>query len=167
MSELIDLVDATGKVARRGVERNDADRYEGLYMQIVVAVITNSLGEPLVHERSGTKTVSPNHVDHVCGGILSGETPEVAVMRESLEEVTVLPSNLRRVGEELNSYNRWRVLIAATCDDLPDTGRLNTDEVVWAGYKPVAALRAQQSTGEALFVDGFFEDLEMATAPPA
>lgn len=56
-------------------------------MQIVIAVIFNSLGQVLVHRRAQTKRVNGGDIDHVCGGMRSGETPTDAARREAEGEV--------------------------------------------------------------------------------
>ena len=38
-SEYIDLVNSHGDIVKRNVERDDAAHYDGLHMQIIIAVI--------------------------------------------------------------------------------------------------------------------------------
>lgn len=163
MSELIDLVNGEGEIIRPRVTRDDAEQYEGLHMQIVIAVITNGLGHVLVHQRAKTKRVNPGDIDHVCGGILSGETPEDAVRRESREETGIDPTDLKVMRQGVNPYNRYCYLLGGRSDDLPGTN-LDPQEVAWAAFMPVENLRAKNETGELTFVDGFFEDIEHALA---
>lgn len=158
MSELVDLVNSDGRVMERAVYRDDVDKYDGLYMQIVIAVIRNRLGDILVHERAGVKDVNPGHIDHVCGGILSGETPKSAATREALEEVGVAPNNLELVREGLNSYGRYCYLLRGESDELPPEV-LDAKEVAWAGYISIEELNAKNENGDFTFVDGFFEDI--------
>jgi len=161
MSELIDLVNRDGTVVKHSVVRDDAERYDGQYMQIVIAVITNGLGQVLVHERAKTKKVNPGDIDHVCGGILSGETPEDAVIREAKEEVGVIPKSLRIIRRGVNSYGRYCYLLHGVADELSPK-ELDASEVSWAGYVSVDDLRAKNDSGELTFVGGFFEDLDTA-----
>lgn len=55
MRELVDLVDSSGEIKLRNVPREEADSHKDLHMQLVVAVIFNSMGEALVHKRSMEK----------------------------------------------------------------------------------------------------------------
>ena len=162
MREIIDLVNRDGEIVKRAVERDDAYKYDGLHMQIVIAVIRNRLGEILVHQRAKTKKVNGGDVDHVCGGILSGESPEEAVLREAREEVGAQPKNLELVRKGINPYGRYCFLISGLSDDLP-SDELDPGEVEWANYMSLEELRDKQLNGELTFVHGFFEDIE-ATA---
>ena len=161
MSELIDLVNRDGEIVRRSVERDDADDQAGLHMQIVIAVIHNSLGEILVHQRAKTKSVNGGDIDHVCGGILSGESPKDAAVREALEEVGIKPKNLELVRQGINPYGRYCFLMSGESDDLPST-ELDPLEVDWAAYIPLDVLNAKKESGELTFVNGFFDDIEAA-----
>jgi 8-oxo-dGTP pyrophosphatase MutT (NUDIX family) len=161
MSELIDLVNIDGEIQRRAVSRDDADSYIGLYMQIVIAVVTNGLGHVLVHERSMTKSVNPGHIDHVCGGILAGEDPLTAAKREAKEEVGIEPENLKVVRRGVNIYGRYCYLLSGISEIEPPE-MLDSSEVSWAKYMSVEDLRVKGKSGEFKFVDGFFEDIEIA-----
>jgi len=159
MSELIDFVDADGQVVRTGVQRDDAEAYQDAYMQIIVGVITNSLGEILVHERANTKSVSKNSVDLVCGGIQSGETPEQAFAREAEEEVRVRPDKVRRVAQGINEYGRYRYLLYGESNQEP--AEPDFTEVNWIGWRSPKELKDASVNGSLKFVEGFFEDLEL------
>ncbi len=162
MAELIDLVNTNGEIVERGVSRNDAERREGLYMQIVIAVIFNGLGQILVHERAATKQVNPGDVDHVCGGLLVGETPNLAAAREAKEELGVTVNGLRIIQQGVNPYNRYCYLLVGRTDDSPGDAELDPSEVAWAAcYKPDELVEASES-GRFTFVDGFFEDMQLA-----
>jgi len=163
MSELIDLVNSNGEIAQRAIERDDADKYNDLYMQIVIAVVKNGRGEVLVHQRAKTKRVNPGDIDHVCGGILSGETPEDAAIREAKEEVGIKPDKLEIVRQGINTYGRYCYLLSGFSEAQPGS-ELNPLEVEWAAYYPVETLQAKNESGEFTFVDGFFEDIELVAA---
>ncbi|MBI2484456.1 NUDIX domain-containing protein [Candidatus Uhrbacteria bacterium] len=76
----------------------------------MIGVIFDKEGRVLVHKRAQTKEVNPGDIDHVCGGVKSGEKPEEAIIRESDEETTIKPHNLRVVFQGVNAYNRYRYL---------------------------------------------------------
>jgi len=155
MSELIDLVDANGAVVATGVSRDDSAEYEGAHMQIVIAIIRNNQGKILVHKRSMHKRVNPGDIDHVCGGIYSGETPEDAVDREAREEGGVTIANAKIIQAGVNEYNRYRYLILAESDDEPEPTLLDSTEVEWAAFYSLEELEHKRDSGEFTFVDGF------------
>jgi 8-oxo-dGTP pyrophosphatase MutT (NUDIX family) len=155
--ESVDLVDDNGRIQMRGVPKDQAGRYGDLYMQIVIAVITDSNGKFLVHQRALTKKVDPGAIDHVCGGIQSDETPEAAAIRESIEETGVEPKNLQIIEQGLNSYGRYRYLVVGTGTTEPHVD--NTRETIWTRYMSLDELRAKQASKEFTFVGEFFEDI--------
>ncbi len=160
-SERIDLVNSSGEIVRRDVERDDAAHYDGLHMQIIIAIIRNAKGEFLVHERAHTKKVNPGDIDHVCGGMHAGETPEEATTREALEEGGVHLSEATVIWAGINEYNRWRYLVVAFTDDSPDISLTDPSEVASAGFYSYDDLRAKQQSGQFTFVNGFFEDIDL------
>lgn len=162
MSELIDLVDANGNTVATGISRDDSAEYEGAHMQIVIAIIRNAAGDILVHKRSMQKQVNPGDIDHVCGGIYSGETPESAVEREAREEGGVSIANAKIIQAGVNEYNRYRYLITAEANDVPDPTFLDPTEVEWAAFYSLEELEHKRDSGEFTFVDGFFEDINRA-----
>ena len=117
--ELVDLVDASGKIQKKGVARDEIERYPDLHLQIAIAVAFNSEGKVLVQRRALTKNTCPGDLDHTCGALKSGETPEAAIHREALEETGLTFYDLKMVDQNLNSYNRYRYLLVARADGEP------------------------------------------------
>lgn len=163
-SEHIDLVDSSGKVVRANIPRDDAAHYDGLHMQVVIAVVRNKNGEFLVHQRALSKKVNPGDMDHVCGAMIAGENPETAAAREALEEGGVHITNAKIVHAGVNEYGRWRYLLAAVTDDEPDASLIDPTEVAHVGFYSLEALHQKQASGEFTFVDGFFDDIALAKA---
>lgn len=159
MSELVDLVDGNGEIRQRSVARHEASEYKELHMQIAIVVAVDSLQRILVQRRGASKKIDPEKYDHICGGLMSGETPEQAAAREGLEETGVVLKNIRRVHSGVNEYNRWRHLLVAEAEGAPSISR--PEEVMWADYVEVDTLHQKHAAGEG-FVDGFFEDIELA-----
>ena len=156
--ECIDLVNADGIVVQRGVLRDDYIREEGLYMRIVIAVITNSAGLVLAHKRAAVKS-HPGLMDHVCGGVRANEDPLLdAVPRETREEVGITIHEVEEVRSGLNEYGRFCILVRGKSDEMPNN--LNPLEVESADYHPLHELYAKRDSGEMEFVNGFFEDVE-------
>ncbi len=127
--ELVDLVDASGIIKKHSIPRSETDSYPDLHLQIVIAVVLDKEGRMLVHKRAQTKRVNPGDIDHVCGGVMSGETPEEAAEREAVEETGVKPLNLKIVAQGVNKYNRYRYLLLGESNDQP--GEVNPAEVEW------------------------------------
>lgn len=162
--ERVDLVDADGVVQAWRVlrVRYDAnrERYPGLHMQIAVVVVFNNGGHVLAHERSHTKDVYPNHIDHVCGAVKSGETGEDAAHRETGEEGGVQLDTLTLVSSGVNQYGRYRWLFAATTQDAPELRE--PEDVEWLDFMPVSDLEAARDDGSHKFVADYFEELHAA-----
>jgi hypothetical protein len=160
MSELVDLVNDSGEVLYRTVPRERIGEYPDARMQIIIAIIVNSQREVLVHERAKTKSYG-GKIDLVCGAIQSHQTPITAAMAESGEEVGPVPDDFEVIKEGKNEYGKYRFLLLGHSDKPPKED-LDPDEVAWAGYVAIEALRAKAASGEWQFVDGFFEDLDYA-----
>ncbi len=159
MSEFVDLVNKRGEIQLRNIPRHEVPNYTELHMQIAIVVAIDSLQRVLVHRRGVNKKVDPEKYDHICGGLMSGETPEQAALREGFEETGVTLNNIRRVHSGVNEYDRWRHLLLADAEGEPSIS--NPEEVDWVGYCEIDELRQKHADGEG-FVDGFFEDIELA-----
>ncbi len=159
--ERVDLVDSSGAIQKNGVLRSDVGLYPDLHLQIVIGVIFDKEGRILVHRRAQTKEVNPGDIDHVCGGVKSGEKPEEALVREADEETATKPQNLRIILQGVNTYSRYRYLFVGEFDGEPEQG--DPTEVEWVRFIDPDELREKLNTGEFTFVDEFFEDTEMAT----
>src|SRR5687768_6388214 len=132
MPEFVDLVDKDGEIRLRGVPRHEVPNHDDLHMQIAIVVAVDSLQRILVHRRGSTKKVDREKYDHICGGLMSGETPEQAALREGFEETGITLKNIRKVHSGINEYNRWRHLLIADAEGEPSI--INPEEVDWVGY---------------------------------
>jgi mutator protein MutT len=158
--ELVDLVDAFGKIQKQCIPRPKINLYPDLHLQIVIGIVLNKNGSILVHKRSQLKKVNPGDIDHVCGGIVSGETPEQAFSRESMEETGIQPFNIKAVARGINKYNRYRYLLIGESEDEPKG--FDSSEADWARFIRLDELKAKKDSGEYTFVDEFFEDTQLA-----
>jgi 8-oxo-dGTP pyrophosphatase MutT (NUDIX family) len=159
-NEIVDLVDVSGQIMKKGIPRPEAEQHPGLYLQIVIAVIFDDAGKVLVQKRALTKRTCPGDLDHVCGAVESGETPEMATTRESLEETGLNVHDLKIVEQKLNSYGRFRYLLAGIANGEPNS--YDTVEVEWVKFISPEELKAKNQSGELTFVGEFFEDMELA-----
>lgn len=160
MSELIDLVDRTGSVIATGVERDDALEYPKGFMQIVVVVTFNGVGQILAHQRASTKSVDPNYIDHICGGVQSGQTPEQAAAQEGNEEAGITYSRLVRAHQGINAYGRYRYIFGAISNDQPQTKE--PDQVQWVRWADLSDLETWRDQQKYPFVQEYFEEIQLA-----
>lgn len=159
--EVIDLVNSKGELVLRRVQRDDDAEYDGLHMQTVIVVIVNNRGEVLVQKRGDGKRIDRGCIDHVCGAVLSGESPEDAAAREVSEEIGIEIAGLTGIDEGLSPYGRYRFLYRARSNQIPPVG-YNLREVEWAAFHEPAYLRARRASGTWTFAKGFFENLAIA-----
>lgn len=160
MIELVDLVDSEGIVIKTGVERGESMNLGGLHVQVAIVIIMNSAGNILVHRRSRNKKVNPGYIDHACGAIQSGESPEEAGVREAKEEIGVTPKFLKLIKQGINEYNTYSYIFVGYSDETPKI--VTPEEVDWVGILSPTELKELNSSDKEKFVDGFFEDLELA-----
>ncbi|OGM26847.1 hypothetical protein A2627_05525 [Candidatus Woesebacteria bacterium RIFCSPHIGHO2_01_FULL_39_28] len=158
--ELVDLVDASGQIKKKAIPRSEAEQHPNLHLQIVIAAIFDYAGQLLVQRRALTKSTCPGDIDLVCGAVVSGETPEKAAIRESLEETGIEPKNLKVVQSGVNSYSRFRYLLIGEADG--ESNSYDPVEVEWVKFMSPDELRAKNQSGELTFVGEFFEDMELA-----
>jgi len=158
--ELVDLVDASGKIQKTEVPRNETEKYLDLHLQIAIAVAFNSEGKVLVQKRALTKSTCPGDLDHTCGALKSGETPMVAINREALEETGLVLSDLKVIDQRLNSYGRYRYLLVAKASGEPNG--YDPEEVEWVRFILPEDLKNGKQSGELSFVGEFFEDMDLA-----
>lgn len=155
--ERVSLVDANGVIQKLSVLRSEIDQYPGLHLQIVIGVFLNTHGEVLVHKRAQCKKVNPGDIDHVCGAVMSCETTEQAILRETEEETGIIPKSLKLVTKGLNTHGRYRYLYSGTADGRPVVDETEAD---WVKFIHPNLLKQGFDNGEMSLVDEFFEDME-------
>lgn len=164
MTELVDLVDGFGQIVKRAVPRDDAKRYDGLRMQVVIVVVIAPDGRVLCHRRADTTTVDPGRIDHVCGAVLSGESPLEAAAREAREELGVVLDDPWICDQGVNSYGRFRHLVAARAAGPPDTTLIDPSKVSAVFAADGEALESKATSGELEFTKDFFDELQYVLA---
>ena len=91
--ELLDILDENGKITGK-VESREVVHQKGLWHMHVGIWIMNEKGELLLQKRAETKKRNPNKWARTGGHADSGETPIVAMQRETEEEIGVkIPIN--------------------------------------------------------------------------
>ena len=93
MEELIDIYDEGRNRTGKTVPREGAFMHEGEYMLYVLAIVQDRAGRILITRRSLDKHWGAGWWEVTGGGVLSGETPDEAVVREVREEVGLDVSN--------------------------------------------------------------------------
>jgi len=168
MAERIDLVNDQGEVQVIDVSRDEynqnRDHYPGQYMQIVLVLGVNVLGEVLVHERAQSKAVDPGKIDKICETVQASETPSQAAVRGVAEEsaLTVTSDRLVLARAGVNEYQRYRTLYGVILDGEDVPRAIDPKEVAWVRFVPLQELMTAARDGTAQFVDGFFTDVALA-----
>lgn len=163
--ELVDLVDKDGNVRMPGVRRIEVKNHKeeliskGLYQPIVIVVVFDDAGQVIAQVRGDAKADDDSGlIDHVCGVIASGETWQVAAMREAAEEIGVELTRLCLVDQRVNVYGRYRTLASARAVGEPKV--LNPTEVSRVLSVSPDDLYVMERQGGS-FVKGYFADLEL------
>ena len=106
------------------------------------------------------KSIEAGYIDHACGGIKTEESPIEAAKRESKEETTLVPQNLRLLRQGVNKYGRYCYLFAGEVDG--EIGEIDKSEVEWVRFMSVDELREKYDKKEILVVHDFWSDLDLA-----
>ncbi len=159
-TEFVDLVDDKGIIRELDIPRSKINTYPNLHLQIAIGVIFDDGGKILVERRSLTKSTEAGKIDHVCGAIQSGESPEQAISRESIEETGILPINLKTISRELNLYGCYKYLLVGEVHDNPEI--ICSNESEWVKFMSNEELKEMEKSGELEFVKDFFENNQLA-----
>lgn len=157
--EMLDLFTADGTPAGITICRGD-EKPQGLYHACSDVWLVNSQGQLLLQLRDASKPNYPNLWCEAAGGaIQSGETPDAAAARETLEEIgfTVDFSRGGKVFEYLGSHSIHHVYLF--CQDAdPALLTLQSGEVSAVRYVFPAELPAMERAGE-LVPTGYLHQL--------
>jgi isopentenyldiphosphate isomerase len=145
--ELVDVVDEADRVLGQATRADVRARH--LRHRSVFVFVFNSQGQLLVHRRTPTKDVFPDHWDLAVGGVLAaGEAYDAGARRELSEEVGIGGVQLRRLFPF--RYDDDRNHIVATVYSCTWDGelRLQTEEIVSAEWLDLDAVfeRVQQQS---------------------
>ena len=166
MVEMIDVLDKSGNFIAT-VSRQEAENKNHTTINALIFIF-NSDGKLWVQLRPKTKNHYPGLWDiSACGGLLSGEVPEKAARRETLEE-TGITLNLEHVESFLNimpgdsgeERRRLSHLYVGITDKKPKASKEVDEFKLWAVKDLVKELIAQPK----LFVPSFLFELKKAVA---
>lgn len=166
MDEMIDVVDEDGKVIKT-VSRLETEKLNHL-IQNVLIFIFNSKGEVWIQLRPMHKKHFPGQWDiSACGAIASGEKPDDAAVRETLEETGLKPK-LKYVESFLNefpghdgqTFRRLSHLYIGVSDETPKTNE-EVDEFRAVNYKK---LEDEVEADPRKYIPSFLPELEKAVA---
>lgn len=147
--EMLDLFTADGKPAGVTIHRGDAIP-AGLYPACADVWLLNSQGQLLLQLRDASK---PNHPNQWCeaagGAVQSGETPDEAARRETLEEIGFALDFSRgsKVFEYVGNHSLHHVYLFCQDADLT-TLTLQPGEVSAVRYASPSELPAMVQSGE-------------------
>lgn len=161
MTELVNLVDHEGRLQRAHVPRDQIEITDQLHLEIVIAIVFDSMNRVLAQQRSWKKKSLRGYVDHAaCGAIISNsdKNPIAAAYRELREETGVKPDDLRIIDSRVNPYGHYRHLAVGRSDAPPVITRPH--EVEQVGY--LHPMDIKRMLGRFCFVAGFFDDLALA-----
>lgn len=153
--EIVDIIDANNQVIGQ-IDKNEAHKTGTLHRCIVTEVI-DSQGNWLLVKQASDRQDAGQYVSPVGGHIRTGEAEEVALARETLEEIGLTSYTIRRVGQAIfnrevigRKENHLLIVYEIYCDQAPV---LNHESV---GYEkiPFAEIQKQivanpQKFGEA------------------
>jgi len=163
---MIDILDEAGQVVGT-IPREEAERDNHITENVLVFVF-NSLGKVWAQLRPMTKNHYPGRWDiSACGGVLSGEKPEEAAVRETSQE-TSLEVELTYVESFINVFpgdngeerRRLSHLFVGVSDEQPQTNEEVDKFKVW----PPDKLRKDIQDKPEKYVPSFLAELDKAIA---
>lgn len=99
---------------------------KGLLHRCVIAEVINSKGEWLLVKQSATRQDRGQFVSPVGGHVQSGETQDHALVRETMEELSIIPVTYKYIGSKIfnrairgKQENHLFILYRITSDDVP------------------------------------------------
>jgi 8-oxo-dGTP diphosphatase len=95
--EQVDIIDSDGKVA--GTTDKSIAHRDGLLHKIVIAELINDRGEFCLVKQSESRQDAGQFVSPIGGHVSAGESVEDALIRESQEEVGIVPQTFKYIGQ--------------------------------------------------------------------
>lgn len=158
--ERVDLVDADGVVRMKDVPRSRIADHDGLYPQIVMAVIRDENDKVLVIKRGRTVSSEPGALAFAAGMVAAGEIPEQAVEREIFEETGIKAHGLRLVRDGMSPYGNYAYLYSGRTEGKIEANQVTDEKVAWARFMTESEILAEVHSGTP-YCKGFFEDIEL------
>ncbi len=132
---MVDIVDPDDRPVGRATRARV--RAENLWHRACYVVAKDEQGRVFVHLRTATKDIFPSHYDAMVGGVVAaGESYRQAAEREVLEELGVVPRELKRIDRLRYEDDRNRVVGEIyECVVTPPL-RLQPEEIVAGEWLP-------------------------------
>ena len=122
--EMVDVINEANEIISQA-SKEDAHT-KGLLHRCVIAEVKNSRGEWLLVKQSATRQDAGQFVSPVGGHVQAGESPDHAIMRETMEELGIIPSICKYVGSKIfnrttrnKQENHLFILFEIISDDMP------------------------------------------------
>ncbi len=122
--EMVDEINESNEVISR-VSKEEAHA-KGLLHRCVIAEVINSKGEWLLVKQSATRQDAGQFVSPVGGHVQSGETQDHALLRETMEELNIVPISYKYIGSKIfnrvtrgKQENHLFILYKIISDDVP------------------------------------------------
>ena len=100
--ELIDIINPNNQILNQATKA--AAHEQGLLHRIIIAELIDSRGRYTLVKQAADRQDPGQYVSPVGGHIRAGESEIEALIRESQEEIGIIPNKYKRVGQAI--YNR-------------------------------------------------------------
>ena len=122
--EFVDEINEANEVISQ-VSKEDAHS-KGLLHRCVIAEVKNSRGEWLLVKQASTRQDAGQFVSPVGGHVQAGESEDHALVRETMEELGIIPTSYKYVGAKVfnrttrkKQENHLFILFEIVSDDMP------------------------------------------------
>ena len=122
--EMVDEINEANEVISH-VSKDEAHT-KGLLHRCVIAEVINSKGEWLLVKQSATRQDAGQFVSPVGGHVQAGESQDHALVRETMEELSIIPTSYKYIGSKIfnrvtrgKQENHFFILYKINSDDVP------------------------------------------------
>ncbi|MCX8027956.1 MAG: NUDIX domain-containing protein [Thermodesulfovibrionales bacterium] len=160
-TEILEIVDTDGKTIGRAY-RDEIHGNPSLLHKVVHVIVVNDAGELLLQKRSLNKDVAAGLWDTSVGGHVDiGESIESALIRETEEEIGVIPERLDYLYSYIHSNEYESELVYTYLLKHNGPFRYNIEEIDELRFWNLDDIRANIKTG--IFSPNFITEFEKYT----